>query len=270
MKFNYTSSLLLLFMLLFCPATSFAINITDPMEIAIEGMICHPDLVNSALLEWKGHQMLVCTGYAIGEDLTVTGIHKNSINLYAPQRRKFYTLYPKHSFNEKSAKGSFWVEKLSTQTTLALLAQSFKTNYLLNCPYEGKLTIKKDFSTPKRLISYITKTHPEVHLTTKPGLLLMQPSKTNKRSKNPRVYGKRLLNSQHSLNQQGSIAANSRPLAQVVQNIASQSKAPIQWETPADSFISCSFKNKTWLQILESILPKNSQIHIQPNGVVIK
>ncbi len=249
---------------------AYGINIADPTEIAIEAMLCHDDITNSAWLKWEGHEMLVTLGYSIGEDLKVSGITKNAITLHAPQRRKFYILYPKYNFNEKSAKGSFWVENLSLQKTVAMIATSLDLNYFINVEYNENFNIKHEFSTTKRLISHITRTHKKLHLTTNRNCLILQSSRTNKRAKRPRIINQRLLTTNHRLNSKCNLVALNRPLNIKVQELEQRCNVFINWENPDTTPISCSFKNTPIMEILRTILPKNSKIHIGNEQIAIK
>lgn len=256
------------------PIQSFALSIENPSEIKVPGIAIVEHKNAAALLQWNGHEVMVCSGYSIGNDLIVHNITGDSVVLYRPKQRKYFIIEPQGSLIESPIQDLITTESMPVWKIVRLAAAAHRKDYICSCQTNNFNKVRHLSKNLSDMMKAIVEPNHRYHL--RDGIIFATSvhidgkgwEQFGKQTKH--FKSKKLTKQYPNLAQKASIVSNGKPLDQTLQSIAQKTNTNIIWRRPVLVPLYCSFKDRPYHEILATIIIFNGfKIKQTPEGIEI-
>lgn len=264
----------LLVLALTFPIASFAIYIPNPDNIEVEGLVSFGE-DGAAWLSWKGHEILVTSGYMIGRDLRVVAVRHDSVVLYSPKAKQYHVLVPKVSLAHKDRSDVIWTKPMLIWKITRMVGLAYRKDYICNYLTTSQNMVRRHMRNMEDMMGAVVS--PNHRFYGKNGIIYVSPvhfQGTGWRFLMNRIqnFRSRTLGDWFAkLNSNGTIISDGKPLDQVLQNISFKTGVRIIWSHPIKLPLFCSLRDRPWSEIIANIVIFNG-LSVTPTseGLVVK
>jgi hypothetical protein len=251
-----------------------ALSIADPSEIRVHGLVSLGE-DGAAWLSWGGRELLVTPGYMIGRDLRVTAIRQDSVVLYRPLAREYFALpVETEGKADRDRTATIWSTPLPLWKIVRMIALAYRKDYI--CHWQTRFE-----SAPRghchnvhdMLRQVVTPNH---RFYGREGVYFVAPVHTDGKDwkilqRRVRAFpNRRLAQKFPSLQRQVSFVADGKPLQKVLDEITWKTGVPIKTPMPLDQPIFCSFRDRSWSEILEHVVIFNGLgLEVKGDDIVV-
>ena len=265
---------LLFTFLLVVPILAFAIYIPNPDNIKVKGLASLGE-DGAAWLDWRGHSMLVSSGYMIGRDLRVVAIRHDSVVLYSPKARQYHVLLPKMSLAYKDRTDVLWTGHMKVWKMTRMVARCFRKDYICNYLTSADNLVRTHVRNMQEMMDKVVS--PNHRFYGKDGIIYVAPVHVKGigwrflMHRIEHFRSKTLGDQFKKLNSLGTIISDGRPIDQILQRISYKTGVRIIWQHPSTIPLYCSFHDRAWYDIISKIIIFNG-LTVTPTseGLVIK
>lgn len=256
------------------PVAAQALMITNPDEIAVEGLVSFGE-DGAAWLKWNGHEILVTSGFMIGTDLRVVAIRHDSVILYRPESKQYHVLQPSSDMPYKDRTDVIWTTSLPIWKITRMVGLAYRKDYV--CHYSTAATnqVRRHVRGHEAMMDLVVSPHHRFY--PRHGVFFVAPvhiQGTGWKHLMDRVqhYRSRTLAEFFpSLDRKGTIISDGKPLDQALQRIAFASNVRITWQNPVVLPLYCSLRDRPWHEILEAIVVFNGlEMYATSGGIEIR
>ncbi|MEW6711735.1 MAG: hypothetical protein AB1403_18075 [Candidatus Riflebacteria bacterium] len=261
-------------MAFFLPVAGMALQVNDPEQIEVHGLVSFGE-DGAAWLFWQGHEMLVTSGYMIGTDLRVVAVRHDSVVLYRPQKKTYHALLPKSDLIWKDRTHVIWTQPLPIWKITRMVALAYRKDYICHASTTTTNMARKLVRNMPSMMELVVSPHHRFY--GKEGVIYVSPvhvDGTGWKMLMDRIqsYRSRTLGEWFPvLNKNSTIISNGKPIDQVLQKIAFDTGVNIRWDRPEMLPLYCSLRDRPWHEILENIVVFNGfELIPTQEGLVIR
>lgn len=238
-----------------------ALPVADPTQIEVVGLVSRGE-DGAAWLKWGGQKMLVTPGYMIGRDLRVTAIRNDSVVLYRPAARQYFSISPRLPLIPgKDRMDVIWSGPLPLWKTIRMVALAYGKDYVCHWQTTMEAMPQARAYDMNAMLERVVSPHHRYHGVD--GVIFVAPVRVHGTSwqwflKQLRGYDSAVFARWFpALAGKGTIISDGRDVARALETISRATKVPIVWQGGIKAPLYCSLKNRPWYEILEYILVYN-------------
>ena len=264
--------------LLIMPMASFALMVQNPEQIQVQGLVSFGE-DGAAWLNYMGHEMLVTSGYMIGSNLRVVAIRHDSVVLYRPKTRQYHVLLPKSELAHKDRNHVIWTQPMPVWKSTRMVGLAYRKDYIAHYQTQANNLIRRHVRNLPSMMELIVSPHHRFYA--RKGIVYVAPVHIKDcvsahgwkylMDRIQKYRNKTLGEWFPNLNKKGTIISDGKPLDHVLQTIAYKSGVRIIWQRPVPVPVYCSLRDKSWHEILKTIIVFNG-FDVQPTteGLVVR
>lgn len=270
-----TRKMILIFAAVFLlPLATMALMIPNPEEIRVDGLVSFGE-DGAAWLSWKGHNMLVTSGYMIGTDLRVVAIRHDSVVLYKPESKQYHVLLPKTELAWKDRNHVIWTQPMAIWKISRMTALAYRKDYICHPSAGTRNQVRRHVRNMPSMMELVVS--PNHRFYGKDGIIYVSPVHIqgdgwkHLMSKIQKYRSRTLGEWFPALNKKSTIVSDGKPLDHALQKIAYATGITIKWDRPEMIPLFCSLRDRPWHEILENIVVFSGFELIPTNeGLVIR
>ncbi len=276
MKFSnrFFKCFTLMFILFILPAVAFGLNVPNPDQIEVEGLVSFGE-DGAAWLNYKGHEILVTSGYMIGTDLRVVAVRHDSVVLYRPNSKQYHVLLPKSDLAFKDRTDVIWTQAMPIWKITRMAGLAYRKDYICNFQTGAQNVVRSHVRGLPGMMEKVVSPHHRYY--GRDGIIFVAP--VHVQATGWKVLMDRIQNYRSKtlsewfgkLNENGTIISDGKPLDQVLQKIAYKTGVRLIWEKPVKMPLYCSLRDRPWHEILATIVVFNClDLYPTAEGIVIR
>lgn len=238
-----------------------AVQIADPAQIEVLGLVSRGE-DGAAWLKSGGREMLVTPGYMIGRDLRVTAVRNDSVILYRPDARQYFSVSPNlPNMPRKDRMDVIWSKALPIWKAVRMIALAYGKEYLCHSSTVAETAPQTRAYTMNSMLEAVVTPHHRFR--GEDGVIFVAPVKIVGTSwqrflKTSQRYDSRVLAKWFpALAEKGTLISDGRDISRAIEYISRTTKVAMTWQGQRKAPLYCSLKDRPWYEILEYILVFN-------------
>jgi hypothetical protein len=251
------------------PGVVSALSIASPSEIRVQGLVSLGE-DGAAWVSWGGRDLLVTPGYMIGRDLRVTAIRQDSVVLYRPLAREYFALpVETEGKADRDRMATIWSTPLPLWKVVRMIALAYRKEYI--CHWQTRFESAPRGHCPHVHDMMRQVVTPHHRFYGREGVFFVAPVHVEGQDwkilqRRVRAFpNQELAQKFPSLQRKVGFIADGKPLQKVLQDITWKTGVPIKTPMPLDHPVYCSFRDRSWSEILEHVVIFNG-MGLEMNG----
>jgi len=237
--------------------TASAVPIADPTQLEVTGLVSRGE-DGAAWMKWGGQQFLVTPGYMIGRDLRVTAVRNDSVVLYRPAVRQYFTISPNlPTLPNKDRMDVIWSGVLPIWKAVRMVALAYGKEYVCHWQTSADTMPQARAYDMNSMLEKVVSPHHRFHGAD--GVVFVAPVNVHGASwqwflRQVRTYDSTVLAKWFpALSGKGTVISDGRDITRAIESISRSTKVAITWQGQQKVPLYCSLKNRPWYEILEYI-----------------